>query len=232
MEGLSIFPLEIEWKILGFAMMQVPIDLKWNKRIMGEWGLTKRNLGVPHIPNIDGIRLSNQQNVIASLCLAAILRQEDSLSIESFTRAGKTTVLTYLVRVLHYIMAPTVRICYLSSSLRHSHLAREKFLEFLQSKDVPKNISFDLVTNSKGRRGQSYDVIIYDSETVAPTPFFEATTSICCCSRWVDPQGHLGNNKTLDLHGSAEDDARRLLFSIVLSLPYNGTTTSLVRNRE
>lgn len=229
MEGLSVFPLEIEWKILGFAMIQVPIDLKWNKRIMGEWGLAPNNIATPNITlPTNPIYLSKEQNFILALCTATIFRQEHSLLIESYTRAGKTTVLTYLVRVLYYIMAPTVCICYLSSSLSHAILARDMFLEFLQSNEVPENISFDFVLNFKGRRGQSYDVIIYDSETIAPTPFFEATTSICCCSRWVDPTGHFGNNKTLDLH---ENDARRLLFSIVLSLPQNGSS-SLVRNRE
>lgn len=231
MEGLSIFPLEIEWKILGFAMIQIPIDLKWNKRIMGEWGLAPNNIATPNITlPTNPIYLSKEQNFILPLCTATIFRQEHSLLIESYTRSGKTTALTYLVRVLHYNMAPTVHICYLSSSLRHSHLAKERFLEFLQSKDVPENISFDFVMNSKGRRGKSYDVIIYDSETVVPTPFFEASTSICCCSRWVDPRGHLGTNKTLDLHGGSNDDARRQLFSIVLSLPQSGIK-SLVRNR-
>jgi hypothetical protein len=224
MKGLSCFPLEIECKIILFAMIQPPIDLHWNRRVMESWGLTNKNIMLPDIINPIKMCLGKQQQIMVDMSWVAIFKREESLLIESYTRSGKTTALTFLLYTLHYLLEPNISICYFSLSLRRSYLAKETFFEFLNEKRLPENISFEPIT-SKNVRGKRFDIVIYDCGTmVSSKPFGMFQTVICCYSRWQDPRGHLGLDKTYDAYPGIEHDAIRNEYNLILSLPQKGDT--------
>lgn len=234
MEGRdSIFPLEIECKIIGFALVILPIDMDWNKRVMQEWSLTKRQIpGRKSIPVPMNLRLSYSQEHMLIACWCVVLKQEPSLLIESFTRAGKTTLLVHFTLLLWQNVTPNTRILYLSSTKRASGNAKSLFLETQHSisssrtvvtlAHVPENVCFEVI-GCKMPRGRAYNVIIYDCDQGMPAPFaLECDTCICSYSRWIDPNGHVGLNKTWDTAptGGSVFDSVRERYRCILTLPY------------
>lgn len=231
MEGFSFFPLEIEQKIILHALFIVPIDLEWNRRVIQEWGLvvSPKNIVMPALPQVPNFCLTGQQKVMLETSWACILLGVPSLLIESYTRAGKSAFMNYLLYSLYYTFTEDTKIMYISFNLRSSHLARDRFLDTLRTTQIPKNIVFEPKSSI---RCQSANIVLYDCDTVFPAPDMILSqmcnaTQITSYSRWTSPHGHLGVDKTLDMYPSSilEYKEMRALYSVVLSLPQNGPPT-------
>jgi hypothetical protein len=235
MEGFSFFPLEIEQKIILHALFIVPIDLEWNRRVIEEWGLvvSPKHLVMPVLPQIPKVRLSGHQKLMLETSWSCILLGIPSLLIESYTRAGKSTLMNYLLYSLYYTFTEDTRIIYISCNLRLSHLARDRFLDILENgtgekAQIPKNIVFE-PKSSTHLRGHSANILLYDCDSVFPAPDMILSqmcnaTQITTYSRWTSPHEHLGIDKMLDMYPSfiLEYTEMRALYSVVLSLPQKG----------
>jgi len=239
MEGLqdedSVFPREIECKIISFALIILPIDMEWNKLVMQAWNLTRQQIPSPRsLPQPLGLQLTFHQTHMLTACWVTVLRQEPSLLIESYTRSGKTTLLVHFTFLLWQNVTPNTRILFLASSKRAAEMAKLTFLETKGGGQRPHNVDFAVI-NTRVSCRKSH-VIIYDSDTLEmPGPFIvECDTCICSYSRWVDPRGHLGLDKTWDTTppGTRAFDAAREAYRCVLSLPYKGEGKFVAHQKE
>lgn len=218
MEGLEL-PMEIQRMIVRFAIAAPPLDPPWNRRMMQEWDLTIKDLIIPVLKTPANVHFSRDQ--VTMLCCAyyAVYTASPSLLIESHTRAGKTTLLLHLLRILFQNVTPHMRILFIGYNKRFTELAKRDFLELLGNPPMlPFNVRFDVNSPRLIRGGE---IVLYDAAGDIPEPMFGVTTFICTYSRWVDPRGHLGNEKTLDRAPDTVQEYRdkRAQFSEVLSLP-------------